>query len=125
MKLYIEEEGSETVRALVAAATVVATAGIAYPEARATFARLRQERVLRPAAVASIKRALDDDWPRYLTLDITVEISRSAGDLAERFALRGYDSVHLAAFGAVARHAGAMATRFSALMTSSIAPPAH
>ena len=113
VKLYVEEEGSETIRALVTAATVVATAGIAYPEARATFACLRRERVLRPAAFTTIKRALDDDWPRYLTLDITADISRAAGELAERFALRGYDSVHLAAFAAVARHAGAGATSFS------------
>ena len=32
VKFYVEEAGSETVRALVTAATVVATAGIAYPE---------------------------------------------------------------------------------------------
>ena len=113
VKFYVEEAGSETVRALVTAATVVATAGIAYPEARAAFARLRREHALRPAAFTSVKRALDDDWPRYLTLDITADISRAAGDLAERFALRGYESVHLAVFAAVARHAGAGATSFS------------
>ena len=96
VKFYVEEAGSETVRALVTAATVVATAGIAYPEARAAFARLRREHALRPAAFTSIKRARDDDWPRYLMLDITADISRAAGDLAERFALRGYESVHLA-----------------------------
>lgn len=113
VKLYVAETGSEEVRALVTDATVVVTATIAYPEARAAFARLRRERVLRPAGFVAIKRALDDDWPHFLTLDITAAISHEAGALAERFSLRGYDSVHLAAFAAVARHAGPTESRFS------------
>ena len=34
-------------------------------------------------------------------------------DLAERYSLRAYDSVHLAAFAEVARQAGVRDTRFS------------
>jgi predicted nucleic acid-binding protein len=113
VKLYVEEEGSAAVRACVRAADVVATAVIAYPEARAAFARLRRERVLRPTAFRAVKQALDDDWPRYLTFDITAGLARAAGDLAERFGLRGYDSVHLAAFTEIAHRAGATASQFS------------
>ncbi len=113
VKLYVQEAGSSDVRALVRTATIVATASIAYPEARAAFARLRRERMLRPTAFLSVKRAFDDDWPRYLTLDITAGIARAAGDLAERFGLRGFDSVHLAAFTEIARRAGAAASEFS------------
>ena len=35
------------------------------------------------------------------------------GELAERYRLRGFDSVHLATFAEVARRAGARETRFS------------
>jgi predicted nucleic acid-binding protein len=113
VKLYVSEEGSDTVRKLVNAATVIATSVIAYAEARAAFARLRRERALTPPALASLKRGLDADWPSYVTLDVTEVICREAGDLAERFRLRSYDSVHLATFAQVVRRAGADTTRFS------------
>lgn len=53
VKLYVAESGSDTVRALVDAATVVATSSVAYTEARAALAGRRGERTLRPAAFAS------------------------------------------------------------------------
>jgi len=37
----------------------------------------------------------------------------AAGDLAERYSLRGFDSIHLASFAEVARRAGPMQTQFS------------
>jgi len=39
VKLYVHEQGSETVRKLVDAASAVATSKVAYPEARAALAR--------------------------------------------------------------------------------------
>ena len=113
VKLYVAEEGSGAVRRLVDNADIVATATIAYPEARAALARRRREGDLPPRAVAAAKRALDDDWAKYLTVDVTPGLCREAGALAERHALRGYDSVHLAAFLAVARAAGKNAMEFS------------
>jgi predicted nucleic acid-binding protein len=113
VKLYVAEPGADVVRKLVNTAAIVATSVVAYAEARAALARLRRESALRPAAFASIKRALDEDWPRYLTLDVTASISRAAGDLAERYGLRGYDSIHLASFMEIARRAGVRETRFS------------
>jgi len=113
VKLYVDEPGSDEVRGLVDRATVVATSVIAYAEARSALARLRREGALPPAAFTSIKRVLDKDWPSYLTLDVTEAISQAAGDLAERYRLRGYDSVHLASFLEVARRAGAGETEFS------------
>ncbi|MDP2321108.1 MAG: type II toxin-antitoxin system VapC family toxin [Acidobacteriota bacterium] len=113
VKLYVAEAGSESVRRLVDDADIVATAAIAYPEARAALARRRREGDLPARAFASAKRALDDDWPRYLAVDVTSAVCREAGALAERHALRGYDSVHLAAFLHLARAAGKAAVRFS------------
>jgi len=113
VKLYVAETGADAVRELVAQAAVVATSVIAYAEARSAFARLRRERSLTPSAFASLKRALDNDWSSYLTLDVTGVVSRAAGDLAERYGLRGYDSVPLASFIEVARCAGPGEARFS------------
>lgn len=113
VKLYVEEPESALVRRLVKNADIVATAAIAYPEARAAMARRRREGGLRPRAFTAAKRALDDDWPRYFAVDVTAALCGEAGDLAERYSLRGYDSVHLAAYLQVARAAGKTNMRFS------------
>jgi uncharacterized protein len=113
VKLYIAEAGSEDVRARVDRATIVATSTIAYPETRAAFARRRREGALRPAAFASAKRKFEEDWPKYLAVQATEVLCRDAGNLAERYALRGYDSVHLVSFLEIAREAGAADTEFS------------
>lgn len=113
VKLYVSEPGTDVVRRLVDEATIVATSVIAYPEVRAALARRGRERALGPAAFVLAKRTLDADWPRFFTVDVTASLCREAGDLAERYRLRGYDSVHLASFAEVARQAGARETRFS------------
>lgn len=113
VKLYVEEPDSDTVRKLVESAAIVATATIAYTETRAALARRRRERALRPAAFASAKKTFDDEWPKYFTIEMMPALCRQAGDLAERYRLRAYDSVHLAAFAEIARAAGVRETHFS------------
>jgi uncharacterized protein len=113
VKLYVTEPDSELVRSLVDSAAVVATSSIAYTETRAALARRRREGALRPADFTAAKRAFEADWPNYLAVEVTSGLCRYAGDLAERYRLRAYDSVHLAAYAEVARHAGPAETRFS------------
>lgn len=113
VKLYVSEAGSDAVRRLVAEATVVATSVVAYAEARAALARLRRDGALTAAKLASLKREFEEEWPTYVTLDVTALLSRAAGVLAEKYSLRGFDSIHLASFAEVARRAGPRETRFS------------
>jgi predicted nucleic acid-binding protein len=113
VKLYVTEAGSELVRELVADANVVATSVVAYPETRAALARLRRERALTAPKLASAKNEFEEQWPTYLTLELSHSLCRTAGQLAEKYGLRGFDSIHLASFAEVARRAGADAARFS------------
>ena len=113
VKLYVVEPGSDAVRTLVAAATVVATSSIAYTETRAALARRRRERALRPKAFASAKKGFEAEWPKNFAVEVTSALCREAGEFAERYRLRAYDSVHLAAFAEIARQAGVRDTRFS------------
>ena len=113
VKLYIAEPDTDAVRTLVDRATIVATSGIAYPETRAALARRRRERALSPTAYRIATRAFEDDWSRYLAVDVSAAICREAGNLAEQYRLRGYDSVHLASYLEIARRAGAAETQFS------------
>ena len=113
VKLYVTETGSEVVRQLVGDANVVATSAVAYAETRATLARLRREGVLTASKLTSAKREFEDQWLTYLTLEATDSLCRAAGELAEKYSLRGFDSIHLASFAEVARRAGTEDTRFS------------
>jgi predicted nucleic acid-binding protein len=113
VKLYVEEVGSNDVRALVSRAAVVATSIVAYPETRSALARLRRSGDLTAARCSAVKRDFEAQWPAFLTLEVTHPVSREAGELAERYALRGFDALHLASFAEIARRAGVSGTHFS------------
>jgi len=98
IKLYIEESGSAEVESLVDQASLVCTSVVAYPEARSALARLCREGALSAEEHSLTKADLNEDWPRYLALEVTPTVWRAAGDLAEKHALRGFDSLHLASF---------------------------
>lgn len=112
-KLYVGESGTDEVVALVEDATVVATSWVAYPELRAALARRHRERTLRPRDFAAAKKAFEEDWPRYVAIEVTAGVCQEAGELAETHRLRGFDSVHLASFAEVLRGAGAIDVTFS------------
>lgn len=97
IKLYIDEPGHDVVTQAVHGADSVAAHLVAYAEMRAALARLRRMKRLSDAGLQSIKESFEQDWGRAVLVAPTEPMIRRAGDLAERFGLRGYDSVHLAA----------------------------
>jgi uncharacterized protein with PIN domain len=117
VKLYVDEAGSDEVRQGLSDATSVAISAIAYPEARATFARRHRERIVTSAVHRLIVRDFDLDWSTYLVIEPTMAMFRQAGELAERYEVRGFDSVHLASYLSLAGAAGASSTRFSSFDT--------
>lgn len=98
IKLYVEESGSAEVESLVGRASLVCTSVIAYAEARSALARLCREGALSAEEHSLAKADLEEDWPCYLALEVTPTVWRAAGGLAEKHALRGFDSLHLASF---------------------------
>lgn len=96
MKLYVRELGTEETRTRLAAATLVATSRVAYPEARAAFARRQRECAITRAALARAVAALDRDLDRFVVVELSAKVARRAGELAERRTLRGFDAIHLA-----------------------------
>jgi predicted nucleic acid-binding protein len=113
LKLYVVENGSDEVRHDMADADTVATSAVSYAEARAAFARRRREGIITPAMFRHVKQDFDGDWIRFLVVEPTMELCGAAGALAERFELRGFDSIHLASFLQVVREAGRAEARFS------------
>jgi uncharacterized protein len=96
VKLYVEEGDSADVVALVKSAEVTATSIVAYAEARAAFARRRREKALTVAEHKRILTGFDEDWESYLIVQLQDKSVRTAGDLADKHGLRGFDAIHLA-----------------------------
>lgn len=96
VKLYVEEAGSAIVRDVTQKASVIATSKIAYAEARAAFARKQRDDGFSITALKKIVEDLNRDWESYFIIEVTDGIIRSAGDIAEKYLLRGFDSIHLA-----------------------------
>ena len=96
VKLYVEEDESFKVDALVKSSEVTATSIVAYAEARAAFARRFREKAFTKDEYNRLKEFFDKDWNRYLILSVTGDMIRLASDLAEKHALMGFDSIHLA-----------------------------
>jgi uncharacterized protein with PIN domain len=111
--LYVEEADSDAVARLAAEAAVLATSVVAYAEARAAFARRRREHHISAAALARIVAQFDADWEAWFVVAVTDALARSAGQLAQRFGLRGFDAIHLASFEAILERAGSNDVRFS------------
>ena len=98
VKLYLEEPGTPEVERLAVEASLLCTSAVAYAEARSALARLCREGSLSSEGFAKAKADLDQNWKLYLVVEVTAEVLRAAGDLAEAHALRGFDSIHLASF---------------------------
>jgi predicted nucleic acid-binding protein len=96
VKLYVREAGSAAVSRHVLAAERVFTSRVAYPEARAAFARRHREQAFSERSLRSIVSRLDRDWPAYVVVDLLDPVARRAGILTESRALRGFDAIHLA-----------------------------
>jgi predicted nucleic acid-binding protein len=113
VKLYVRESGSAEVASGVSEAKAVAVSAVAYAETRATFARLLREGKTTREWHAARLTAFNGDWERCMRVDLAPEIVRSAGDIAEIYALRGFDAIHLASALWLRDRAGA-AFRFMA-----------
>ena len=97
VKLYVEEEHSFVVAQAVSEAEIVATHLIAYVEAQATFARLVREGIISEGEWENIQEAFKKDWFYYMKMGINQNLLERASEFAKAFALKAYDSVHLAA----------------------------
>jgi uncharacterized protein len=96
VKLYVAEIGSDKIQRISEQASVISTSKIAYAEARAAFARKQKEGGFPRKGLRKIVEELNRDWESYFAIEITDGLVRLAGDLAEKYLLRGFDSIHLA-----------------------------
>lgn len=94
--IVIEEPSSVAASRLWDEADRMVSSRLVYPECRAALAMARR---LDRFGDDELRTAVGDLESLYQQLDIvevTESLVRDAGSLAEQFALRGYDAVHLA-----------------------------
>ena len=96
IKLYVEDPGSAQVEQAVTGAQTIATSMITYVETRAAFSRRRRDGSVTAVGYKNLVRDFDIDWQRYIVVEVSEILIRSAGKLAEVHGLRAYDAVHLA-----------------------------
>jgi len=112
-KLYAAEPGAADVRAVVEEAETACTHLIAYAEVCAGFAKAVRLGRISAAGMEGHRYALDRDWQQFGIVMPDQMIIRRAGDLALRFGLRGYDSVHLASAESLRVERNADSLRFA------------
>ena len=106
VKLYIAEDSSPEIRNLAGVAATIAVCRIAWAEMMAAVARRSREWPNDAEALEVVRQHLRADWPRYAVVEVTQPIVELAGEYADTFALRAYDSVQLAAASSLQQMVG-------------------
>ncbi len=96
VKLLIAEAGTLQTQAAVREAEVVGTSILSYAELRAAIASARRANRVAPERYSSLIVEVNSLWHSLLRIVIDEDLVLRAGDLAERFGLRGYDAMQLA-----------------------------
>ena len=97
IKLYVQEEGSELMLEVAKEAAVVAVCRIAWVEAISAFAQRNREAPGETPLLNQVRGRFQQDWGSFATVEVTQQLVEQAGEYAEIFALRAYDSIQLAA----------------------------
>ena len=97
IKLYIDEDGSSELKIRLQESEAVAVCRIPWAEAYAALSRRARELPADVDNIEQAKVALAADWPHFVMLEIDQPLVERAGEYADTFALRGYNSIQLAA----------------------------
>ncbi|TAK77926.1 MAG: PIN domain-containing protein [Gammaproteobacteria bacterium] len=97
VKAYFTEAFTPIILSKIEEADTVSSHVITFVETHATFARLQREGKINETQLITLKREFIADWENYLQISMLPALILRAAEFAEAFALRAYDSVHLAA----------------------------
>jgi uncharacterized protein len=80
----------------IAQANTTASSPITYPEVRAAFRALRQQKRITQRQYLQAVADFERDWPTVQTLEVNDTLALLAGAIADQHLLRGCDAVHVA-----------------------------
>jgi uncharacterized protein len=80
----------------IAQASTTASSPITYPEVRAAFRALRQQKRITQRQYLQAVTDFERDWPTVQTLEVNDALALLAGAIADQHLIRGCDAVHVA-----------------------------
>ena len=97
MKLLVDEAQSEQLRQISTTVDAIGVCRITWAEAMAAMARLQREDPVSNEDLEQARQHLVQSWETFTIVEVSQPLVETAGQFADVFALRGYDSVQLAA----------------------------
>lgn len=97
----MREPGSGGIHRLFLEGEEVVTSRVAYAETYAALTRRRQGGDLTEVDYSRLCREFEREWPGYVAVQLTNDVLRLARDLIKKYALRGFDGIHLASAAAL------------------------
>ena len=97
LKLFIDEQGSESMIKARSSSEGIAVCRITWAESMAAFAQRGRVKGANQTRLTEARSTFEQVWPGFAIADVTQALVEKAGFFSEVFALRGYDSVQLAA----------------------------
>ncbi len=95
VKRYYLEDGTTWVQNLFTHNQAMACASLGMIEVMATLSRKRKAREINLSQFKQKARELEDDWERFIKIQMTYEVVHVAKELTKKLSLRGSDAVHL------------------------------
>ena len=96
VKKYIKEQGSDQIGEAFSKAELVGTAMITPPEMASAISTAIRRNIITEDDGVEAWNMFQKDWDAFFVVDLSQALIGQASTLVWRYALRGYDSVHLA-----------------------------
>ena len=97
MKLLVEEDQSGQMRQVITTVEAIGVCRISWAETMAALARRQREDPISSDDLEQARQHLSQSWRTFTIVEVSQPVMETAGRFADIFALRGYDSVQLAA----------------------------
>ena len=97
VKLYVLETFSHEMSELAVQANLLAVSRISWVETMAALARRARENPADERQIEMIRTRFRKSWQDFAVIEVSQPLVELAGEYADTFALRAYDSVQLAA----------------------------
>ncbi|MEB3167385.1 MAG: type II toxin-antitoxin system VapC family toxin [Synechococcaceae cyanobacterium] len=97
MKLLVDEAQSNQMRQISTMVDAIGVCRISWAETMAALARLQREDPINNEDLDLARQQLTQSWRTFTIVEVSQPLVETAGRFADIFALRGYDSVQLAA----------------------------
>ena len=97
MKLLVDEDQSDQMQQVSTTVEAIGVCRISWAETMAALAHLQREDPVCDEDLEQARQHLIQCWKTFTIVEVSQKLVEAAGRFADGFALRGYDSVQLAA----------------------------